>query len=114
MFVVPELGRDPQIFTGELMQNFTYASFVTVHGGTVKMSVANLVRAPNGSSDLVGSDVVGTEGAQPYGRHEGTARKLALRHGGRVNFHWLPPASLSTKVSGRFIDRKVVAPVLPL
>jgi hypothetical protein len=109
MFVVPKLGRDPQIFTRELMKNFTYADFVTVHGGTVKMSVAGFISASHAPSNLVGSDVVRTESAQPYGRHESAAHKLALRDGGRVNFHWLPPASLSTKVSGRFIDRKVVA-----
>jgi hypothetical protein len=109
MFVVPKLGRDPQIFTREFMKDFTYADFVTVHCGTVKMSVANFVGASHCESDLIGSDVVRAEGAQPYGRHESAAHKLALRDGGRVNFHWLPPASLSTtKVSGRFIYGKVV------
>src|SRR5208282_6079715 len=79
MFVVPKLRRDPQIFTRELMKNFAYANFVTIHGGTVKMSVAGFIRASQGQSDLIGPDVVRTEGAQPYGRHESAARKLALR-----------------------------------
>ena len=73
------------------MKDFAYADFVAVHGGTVKMSVADFVRASHGQSDLVGSDMVRTEGAQPYGRHESAARKLALRDDGRVNFHGLPP-----------------------
>jgi len=103
MFVVPKLGRDPQIFTRELMKNFTYANFVTIHGGTVKMSVAGFIRASHGQSDLIGPDMVRTEGAQPYGRHESAARKLALRDDGRVNFHGLPSAFLSTKHSGRFV-----------
>ena len=53
------------------------------------MSVAGFVRASHGQSALIGPDVVRTEGAQPYGRHESAARKLALRDDGRVNFHGL-------------------------
>jgi hypothetical protein len=90
VLVVPELGRDPELFTLDAgthdeLKRLTDQVFVAVDGGAVEVAIAERGGVRNCGGNRGMRNVVGAEGTEANGGHECAGAKAALRNAGGVD-----------------------------
>jgi len=86
VLVVPELRGNPKLFAGqsfgnEVLQRDAHLGLVSVDRRAIEVAITNRSSHHDRLRDLLRCALIGTEGAQPYGRHFRAGVKRLLRHG---------------------------------